>query len=164
MIRRRTVDILLAGAGVLVAFAAGVVTAVVALFLVPLRVEVGDWLVRVPVAVLVAVAGNWLLLWYVPRVSGWRWAALAPAAGWFTVMLPALGATASGDRLLVPDDWVGTITLFAGTIVLTIGTVLAIVSPRRSHAGSSLGPTLPIHPAPGTRRPFTMTDHEDSSS
>lgn len=162
-VRRPVADILLPAAGVLVAFAAGALAAAAALLLVPLRVEIGSWLVRMPVAVLVAVGGNALLLWYAPRATGWRWAVAAPVAGWFLVMLPALGATASGDRLLMPNDWVGTVTLFGGTIVLTIGTVLAIAAPRRSPVGSTLEATLPMRPALRTRRPFMMTDHEDSS-
>jgi hypothetical protein len=164
VIRRVAAGILLPAAGVLVACAAGVVSAVVTLLLVPLRLQIGDWLVRIPAAVVIAVAGNWLLLWFARQVTGWRWAVLAPVAGWFLVMLPALGATAAGDRLLMPDDWVGTLTLFGGTIVLTIGTVLALVSPRHQPGGSSLGPILPQRRAPRVRSPFTMTDHEDSST
>lgn len=160
MIRRLTAA-LLPVAGTLVAFAASVVVAVLTLFLVPLRVEIGGSLLRIPAAVLVAVAGNWLLVRHTPQVTGWRWAALAPVAGWFVVTLPALGVTASGDRLLMPNDIMGTLALFGGTIVLTIGTILAIFPARQS--GRVWGPARPLRPPPTTARPFMMTDHEDSS-
>lgn len=167
MIRRSAAALLpaaLPAAGTLVAFAASVVVAVLTLLSVPLRVEIGGSLLRIPAAVVIAAAGNWLLVRYAPRVIGWRWSVLAPVAGWFMVTLPALGVTASGDRLLMPNDIMGTLALFSGTIVLTIGTILAVFPARHPPADRFPGPTRELRPPPTTGRPFMMTDHEDSSS
>lgn len=161
---RRSAAALLPAAGTLVAFAAGVVVAVLTLLSVPLRMEIGDSLVRVPSAVVIAAGGNWLLVRYGPRVIGWRWSALAPVAGWFVVTLPALGVTASGDRLLMPNDIMGTLALFSGTIVLTIGTILAIFPARQPPADRFPAPTRELRHPPTTGHPFMMTDHEDSPS
>jgi hypothetical protein len=58
-----------------------------------------------------------------------------PGVGWFAMIVVALRTTTEGDRLLVPDDWVATLTLFGGTLVLVIGSVLAITP------GRAAGPT-----------------------
>jgi len=123
----RVADRFVRVAGGVVALLAGVVTAVWTLLLVPLRLEAGSWLVRLPVAVVLAVVGNVLLLWFARRATGSRWGVPLPAVGWFAVMLPALGATTEGDHLLLSNDWVAMLTLFGGTITLTIGVVLGMV-------------------------------------
>lgn len=131
--------------GAMVALAGGFVTAVLALLLVPLRLRdvatlallllgrdtpAGGVLtggtIRVPVAIVVAIAGNLFLIWFARKATGVRWTVLLPAVGWLVVMVAALQTTRAGDRLLVPDDWVATLTLFSGTAVLTVGVVLAL--------------------------------------
>jgi hypothetical protein len=131
-------DVLLRVAGGVVALAGGLVTAVLLLIMVPLRLDAGFWVIRVPVAISLAIGGNVLLLWFAREVTGSRWGVLAPAVGWFAVMLPALGPTTNGARLLMPNDWVATLSLFAGTIVLTIGTVLVLAAPGRGTGGQQL--------------------------
>lgn len=126
----RLADWLLRLAGAVVALLGGVVAAVWTLLLVPLRLVAGDLVVRLPVAILLAIAGNVALLWFARRATGSRWGVLLPAVGWFAVMLPALGSTTEGDRLLLGNDWVALLTLFAGTITLTIGAVLGAATPR----------------------------------
>lgn len=132
------VDALLRVAGFVLAFAGGVVAAVLAVLLVPLRVGSfggldggGVAALRIPVAIVLAVVGNLFLVRFARHATGMRWAALLPGIGWFVAILVAMRTTAEGDRLLRPDDWVGTITLFGGTITLVIATVLAITSPGR---------------------------------
>jgi hypothetical protein len=123
-------DALLRVAGSVVAFVGGLVGAVAALLLVPLRLDWGSGAVRVPLAIVLAVAGNALLVWFARETTRSGWAVLLPAVGWFAVMLPALGSTDAGSRLLMPNDWVGLLTLFGGTITLTIGVVVALVAHR----------------------------------
>jgi hypothetical protein len=139
-------DVVLRVFGVPLAFAGGVMTAALALLLVPLRLGSFGWpdgggvaALRVPVAIVVAVAGNLFLVWFARNATGLRWFALLPGAGWFTVVVLALRTTTEGDRLLVPDDWVGSLTLFGGTITLVIATVLAISSAGRPRGGRPAG-------------------------
>jgi hypothetical protein len=126
-------DVVLRVLGVALAFGGGLATAALAVLLIPLRVGSFGWpdggglaAFRLPVAIIVAVVGNMFLVWFARHATGVRWAALLPGIGWFTMIVVALRTTAEGDRLLMPDDWVGTLTLFGGTIVLVIATVLAV--------------------------------------
>jgi hypothetical protein len=129
-------DVLLRLAGTLLALAGGVVGAALAVLLVPLRVGSFGWpdggvaAIRLPVAIVLAVAGNFFLVWFARHATGVRWAALLPGLGWFAVIVIALRTTTEGDRLLVPDDWVATLTLFGGTITLVIAMVLAVTPSR----------------------------------
>lgn len=136
-------DLLLRLLGGLLAFVAGSVAGLLAVLLVPLRVAgVGELMgfaglagtgfgsVRVPTAVLLAVAGNLVLVRLAESVTGVRWGGLLLGAGWFLVILPALRTTAEGDRLLIPGDWVAGLTLFGGTVALVIMTVLGLTTPR----------------------------------
>lgn len=134
-------DGLLRVLGGLLGLAGGFVAGLLAVLLVPLRIgdagEVVSWYaglagtpigaVRVPVAVLVAVGANLLLIRFAERATGLRWGALLPGLGWFVMVVATLQPTAERDRLLLADDWVGVLTLFAGTTAVVIGAVLAIV-------------------------------------
>ena len=123
----RAADLMLRVAGGAVATAAGLVTAVWALYLVPLRVDTWVGQVRLPVAVLLATAGNLLLIRFARNVTGTRWGALLPGVSWFAVIVLSLEATSEGDRLLVPNDWVATLTIFGGVVTIVVGTALAFV-------------------------------------
>jgi hypothetical protein len=126
------VDVLLRVIGMLLALGGGVIAAALAVLLVPLRIGSFGWTdagfsaVRIPVAIILAVVGNLFLVWFARQATGVRWGALLPGLGWFAVIVLSLRTTTEGDRLLVPDDWVATLTLFSGTIVLVIGTMLAV--------------------------------------
>lgn len=120
-------DLVLRVAGGAVATAAGLVTAVWALYLVPLRVDTWVGQVRLPVAVLLATAGNLLLIRFARNVTGIRWGAVLPGVSWFAVIVLSLEATSEGDRLLVPNDWVATLTIFGGVVTIVVGTALAFV-------------------------------------
>jgi hypothetical protein len=135
-------DVVLRVLGAVLAFGGGIVAAAFAVLLVPLRVGSYGWVdgggisaFRLPVAIIVAVVGNLFLVWFARQTTGVRWAALLPGVGWFAVIVVALRTTTEGDRLLVPDDWVGSLTLFGGTITLVIATVLAVSSTRRPAVG-----------------------------
>lgn len=151
-------DGLLRGLGGLLALVAGSLTGLLAVVLVPLRVAdagelagggvgrlvdglagtellaglagTGLGATRVPVAIVVAAGGNLLLLRFAEWATGQRWGVLLPGLGWLLVIWAALRITTEGDRLLPLADWVGTLTLFTGTMVLVVGTVLALTSPR----------------------------------
>ncbi len=131
---RRVGELALAVVGGAVSLAGGLLLGLYALLLVPWRVEVGASTVRVPAAVALAVGGALLLLWYAPRVVGSRWAVLLPFAGWLAMAGPAAVTStvpsASGDRLLMPDDALAAVTLFAGTAVLVVGVTLAVTGGR----------------------------------
>jgi hypothetical protein len=109
-----------------VSLAGGLLVGVLVLVSVPWRVATWFGPVRLPLAVLVAVAGMLALLWFAPRATGARWAVLLPVAGWFVVAVAALGTGDAGGQLLVPDDWVAALALFGGTVVAVVGAVLAL--------------------------------------
>jgi hypothetical protein len=119
-------DLALRVAGGVVSLAGGLLVGVLVLVSVPWRVATWFGPVRLPLAVLVAVAGMLALLWFAPRATGARWAVLLPVAGWFVVAVAALGTGDAGGQLLVPDDWVAALALFGGTVVAVVGAVLAL--------------------------------------
>jgi hypothetical protein len=146
-------DGLLRGLGGLLALAAGAVAGLLAVVLVPLRVaDAGDLTglaglagtgfgaVRVPVAIVVAAGGNLLLVRFAEWATGARWGAVLPALGWFPVIWMALRTTAEGDRLLVPDDWVGTLALFGGTVAMVIAITVPLAGPRPGATRPGLTP------------------------
>lgn len=138
-------DLPLRVVGGLLALVGGVAAGLLAVLLVPLRVAdaadlplgplfdglagTGPGAVRLPVAVMVAVAGNLVLVWFAGSATQVRWGPLLPALGWAAVIWAATQITAEGDRLLLPDDWIGLLTLFGGTVVLVIGVVLGLTTP-----------------------------------
>jgi hypothetical protein len=146
-------DLLLRTLGGLLALAGGAAGGLLAVLLVPLRVAdaaelvgglaglagTGLGSVRVPVAIVVAAGGNLLLVQFAGWVTGVRWGPLLPGLGWFLVIWMALRITTEGDRLMMPADWVGTLTLFGGTVVLVIGIVLGLTGPARPGTGSRVG-------------------------
>jgi hypothetical protein len=151
---RAAVDPLLRVLGGLLSFVGGFLAAALAVLLVPLRLwellgplaellEVdptsGPAALRVPVAIPLAVVGNLFLVRFARQVTGVRWGALLPGVGWFLLIVAALQATTEGDRLLMPDDWVATLTLFGGTVTLVIATVLSLTSPPRSTRAHTIG-------------------------
>jgi carbon starvation protein CstA len=102
----------------------------------------------VPVAIAVAAGGVAALLWFAPRATGTRWGVLLPALGWFVMVWAGVTTRLNGDRLLMPDDWVATLTLFGGTVLMVVGMVLAMTGDR-SPAGSPAG--YPAGPRAGPR-------------
>lgn len=130
--RPAVADALLRVAGGLLAFLGGLVLAVLAVLLVPLRLDTPVGTVRLPVAVLLVLCGSLLLLWFAREATGVRWGVLLPAAGWFPMILVAIGTTRDGSRLLMPDDWVAGLTLFGGTLVLVIGMVVTLTTRPRT--------------------------------
>lgn len=148
-------DVLLRVLGGVLALLGGVVTAALTVLLAPLRVSdlgplgatLADALavgaVRVPATVLVAVGGGLFFVWFAGRAIGTRWGVLLPAIGWFATVAAALRTTTEGDRLLMPDDWGATVSLFGGTLVIVVGLVLSLTSTTSPRAqGGSGGPRV----------------------
>lgn len=118
----------------------GFLTGLLVVLLVPLRVRDLLWVselpggvtaLRIPVAVVVAAGAAVFLVWFSRRATGVRWAPLLPAVGWLVMVVAALRITPEGARLLMPDDWVAALALFAGTLVLVVGLVLSLTSRGR---------------------------------
>ncbi len=108
----------LAWVGALVAVALGAVSSVWEAFLTPLSYQ---WVsaghahsVRVPVALVLAVAGNAALVWFTRAVTGRTIVVLAPFLAWTIPMLVAGGRTREGDLVITGNNWVGLVTIFAG--------------------------------------------------
>jgi hypothetical protein len=110
-------DLLLRVAGLVVAVLAAAVSALIEVFMVPLRV--GG--VLIGLSLVLAVVGNVTLVWFTYRVTGWPWAVALPALAWFAVFLPASDRTTEGDLLLTGDNWVGITTILCGSIAFAIG-------------------------------------------
>jgi hypothetical protein len=117
-------DLALRVAGGLVAVAGALVTAVIEVFLAPLRVGT----VRAPVSLVLAVAGNLALVWFTYRATGRRAAVVLPALVWMAVMIPAASRTDEGDLLLTGDNWVGLVTIFGGAVTFAGGAYRLILS------------------------------------
>ncbi|MGY1725625.1 hypothetical protein ACI79J_01510 [Geodermatophilus sp. SYSU D01062] len=104
--------------------------ALVEVFWLPLRVAG----VLLPLSVLAAVAGNWLLVTGAHRLTGSRVVALLPAVTWLVVAVGATMPRPEGDLVAVGTGGLGAVTLaFLGLGVVAaavaVGRVLA--TPRR---------------------------------
>jgi hypothetical protein len=121
-------DLALRVLGGVVAVAGALVTAVIEVFLAPLRVGT----VRVPISLVLAVVGNLVLVWFTYRATGKRAAVALPALVWMVVMVRAAGRTAEGDLLLTGDNWVGLVTILGGTVAFAAGAYRLIVPSRQT--------------------------------
>lgn len=127
---RPGLDLVLRVAGVVISLVATVLTAVLELFLSPLRI--GG--VQIWVAVLVAAAANWAICWFAVTATGRRWAVAPPWALWTLIMFLAGGyATPEGDRLIDGNDMVALVMILAGSVAFatyTYRTILRSPPPR----------------------------------
>jgi hypothetical protein len=90
---------------------------------------------RLPVALLLAVAGNLGLVWFTVRVTGRRLAVAGPALVWTALMIMASTRTTEGDLVLTGDNWVGIGTMLAGSLTFAVAgyrLILAGARPVRS--------------------------------
>ena len=90
--------------------------AVYGVFITPFRVGA----VLVPVALVFAVVGNLVLIWFAHGVTRNRWLALLPGAIWLVITFAASGRTTEGDLVLYQSNWVATAYLFAGAATITV--------------------------------------------
>jgi hypothetical protein len=114
-------------------------------FLTPLAVQ---WtsgghthFVRLPVALVGAVAGNAALTWFTREMTGRVLTVLAPFAVWTVPMLLASTRTREGDLILTSGNWVSLGTMFAGGLTFAVAAYwLAVRSlPRRAESGTTAG-------------------------
>ncbi|WP_306204229.1 hypothetical protein [Actinoplanes sp. RD1] len=111
-------------AGVIVSLAAAACSAVLEIFLTPLRV--GG--VLTGVAVLAAVVVNWALCWFALTTTGRRWSVAPPWALWTLIMFLAVGTgRPEGDRLVAGNDWIALITVLAGSLSFAVYTYRLIL-------------------------------------
>jgi hypothetical protein len=110
----------LAYLGGAIAVCLGFVSAVWEAFLTPAGVQ---WtsgghahFARLPLALLLAVAGNALLTWFTRTVTGRTLAVLAVFVAWMIPMLAASARTREGDLVLTSNNWVGLTTMFVGAL------------------------------------------------
>ncbi|MGY1653817.1 hypothetical protein [Geodermatophilus sp. SYSU D01119] len=120
----------LAGAAVL-AVAVAAWLALVEVFWLPLRI--GG--VLVPLSVLAAAGGNFLLVSAAHRLTGSRVVAVLPAVTWLAIALAATARRPEGDLVAVGTGGLGTVTLaFLGLGVVgaavAVGRVLATPARR----------------------------------
>lgn len=110
------IDSVLRGVGVVVAVWGAIVVALYGAFLTPLRLGAA----LVPIALVLAVLGNLLLIRYAYEVSGSRWLALVPGGIWLVISFTAAGRTTEGDLVLLQSNWVATVYLFAGAGTIAV--------------------------------------------
>jgi hypothetical protein len=128
----RAGDLLLRLAGAVLSLAGGLVVAVLSVLSVPWRVDTWFGLVRLPLAIGLALLGTVALVWFAPRAAGTRWAVLLPAAGWFTVVGATVFPWRDGTQLLILADPVAFLTVLAGTMVMIAAVTVGLTSrPRR---------------------------------
>ena len=109
---------------VTVSVLATIFSAMLELFLTPLRI--GG--VPIGVAVLAAVVANLALCWFVMSTVGQRWALAPPWAVWTLIMFYAAGVrTTEGDYLLSGDNWVALVMILVGSLTFAVYTYRAIL-------------------------------------
>ncbi len=108
-------------AGTVVGVLGGVVTAVWEMFLSPV------W-VFVPVAPLLAIVGNAVLILFTKQVTGRNGLALLPGVVWFLTMFSGSVKTTEGDLLIPGNDWPGLVALLAGTAAYAITAYRVVLS------------------------------------
>jgi hypothetical protein len=111
--------------GFAVALGLAAYSAVLEAFLTPLYLPQVQ--ARLPVALVVAVAGNLALVWFTVRVTGRGLAVLGPAAVWVAVMMVAASRTTEGDLVLTSNNWVGVGTMVAGSLAFAAGAYALIL-------------------------------------
>ncbi|MEV4704011.1 hypothetical protein [Actinoplanes sp. NPDC049316] len=110
--------------GVVVSVLATILSALLELFLTPLRADG----VPIGLAVVVAVAGNYAISWFALTTVGRRWALGPPWALWTAIMFFAAGTrTAEGDFLIAGDNWIALVMILAGSLTFAVFTYRAIL-------------------------------------
>ena len=119
-------DALVRVAGAVVAIWGGVLLAFTGAFLTPFRIGT----VLVPVAIVLAVAGNAVLIWFAYDVTGNKFLGLLPGLVWLAWSFVFADRTKEGDLVLVQGNWVATVYLFAGSATIAVAAYRMLV-PRR---------------------------------
>lgn len=122
---RPALEALIKTGGVVVSLLATLLTATLELFMTQLRV--GG--IPIGVSVLLALVANYAICWFAVGTVGRLRAVAPPWALWTAIMFYAAGTkTAEGDRLLAGDDYVGLVTILAGSITFAVYVYRRILS------------------------------------
>ena len=122
----RALELAVRVAGLLISVLATVLTAVLEMFLSPLRL--GG--VPIGVAIPAAVAANLALCWFAVTTVGRRRALAVPWAVWTLIMFFAAGTrTTEGDYLIGGDDWVALVMILLGSLTFALYTYRLILKP-----------------------------------
>jgi hypothetical protein len=113
---RRPVDLAMRIVGFVVALALTVLTAAFEAYLTPLYW--GEH--RLPVSVVAAVVVNVGLIWFTVEVTGRRLSVAAIAVVWVVMMGVASTRTGEGDLVLTDNNWVGIVTMLAGSLTYAV--------------------------------------------
>jgi hypothetical protein len=119
-------ELLLRIAGTAVGVWGAVLLALLGAFLTPFRI--GG--VLVPVSLVLAIAGTWLLISFTFDVTRHRFLALVPGLVWLMISFAGANRTTEGDLVLSQGNWVATVYLFAGAIAISVAAYRMIVPPR----------------------------------
>jgi len=120
----RVLDIVIKSAGVAIAVLAAICSALLELFLTPLRL--GG--VPVGAAIVAAVVGNVAISWFAVTTVGRVWALGPPWVIWTLIMFFAAGVrTAEGDYLLSADNWVALVMILVGSLTFAAFTYRMIL-------------------------------------
>ena len=126
----RSLELVVRIAGLLVAVLATICTAVLEIFLAPLRV--GG--VPVGVAIVAAVVANLAICWFAVSTVGRGWAVAPPWAVWTVIMFFAAGVRSTeGDYLISGDNWVALVMILTGSLTFAVWTYRMIL--RRPPVG-----------------------------
>ncbi|WP_432985820.1 hypothetical protein [Dactylosporangium sp. CA-233914] len=130
--QEKSLDVWITILGLFVATLLGAALALIEALYSPLRV--GG--VRVPVSLVMALVTNPLLAWFAYTTTRSRLAPLLPAAVWCVIWIMAADKTSEGDLIISQDNWVGLLTLIAGSVAFAIGiyksTLRAGIAPTRA--------------------------------
>lgn len=104
--------ILLRVGGTAVGLLLGFVTGVWEVFLSPLYIG----RVPLPVAPVLAVAGNLGVVWFTYAVTRHKGLALLPGVAWFAALVMCVTKTTEGDLPIPSSDWMGLLVLMLGAL------------------------------------------------
>jgi hypothetical protein len=154
---RVSADVSLKVGGTVVGLLGGFLTGVWEVFLSP--VYAGK--VPLPVAPLLAIAGNLALIWFVRTVTRSNGLALLPGIAWFATMIIGTTRTTEGDVPIPSNDYMGLIAILAGAGAWALAAYrLALrrayrqappVKPTTAPAPDSAAQPVWKPPAPGAR-------------
>jgi hypothetical protein len=102
--------------GVLVGAGLALASAIWETVLSPLHAHIGGVSFRLPLAVVLAVAGNVAILLFTYYVTGRMGLALLPAVVWIAVIVMAGRRTGEGDLLITGNNWVGVLLVLFGSV------------------------------------------------
>ncbi|MEV4636361.1 hypothetical protein AB0J80_03320 [Actinoplanes sp. NPDC049548] len=121
---RAGLERLVQAGGVVVALVATVLSALLELFMTPLRIGGTP----IGVAILLAAVANYAISWFAVSTVGRRWALAPPWAVWTAIMFFAAGGrTTEGDYLVSGKDWVALVMILVGSLSFAVFAYRAIL-------------------------------------